>query len=135
MIMQFGALPYRFVRGELSVLLVTSRRTGRWVVPKGHPIRGLSPPASAAREALEEAGVEGVVTPRAIGAYPYRKRLFLGLWRRARVTVFPLRVEKLLETWPEASQRQRRWFVPDEAASVVQPSVLRDLILGFSPPG
>ena len=83
---QYAALPWRQGPAGLEILLLTSRETRRWVLPKGWPMIGVEPQDCAAEEAFEEAGVEGVVTPRPIGAYPYRKRLFLGLWRRARVT-------------------------------------------------
>ncbi|MEN9850080.1 MAG: hypothetical protein RL128_243, partial [Pseudomonadota bacterium] len=56
---QYGALCWRMHRGKVEVLLITSRDTGRWVIPKGWPIDGLAPAQTAAREAWEEAGVEG----------------------------------------------------------------------------
>jgi 8-oxo-dGTP pyrophosphatase MutT (NUDIX family) len=70
---QFAALPWRRRRGErLEILLVTTRRSGRWIVPKGWPIDGCSPRECAAREAMEEAGVLGVIAAEPIGDFPYR---------------------------------------------------------------
>ena len=65
---QFGALPYRFDRhADLEVLLITSRETGRWIIPKGGPIKGFKPGQTAALEAYEEAGVRGRVSARPLG--------------------------------------------------------------------
>lgn len=134
MIRQYGVLPYRVDSdGGVQILLVTSRQTGRWVIPKGHPIAGLSPAESAAREAYEEAGIEGEVAPGALGAFRYRKRIRFGLPRLARVTVFPLCVTRVLRRWPEAHQRRRQWFHRAAAASAVEETALRRMILGFRP--
>ena len=90
---QFGALPYR-ANGEVEVLLVTTRETGRWVIPKGWPMVGKTPRAAAAREALEEAGVVGKAGRRRLGAYNYPKVLKSGATVVCRVTVFPLLVSE-----------------------------------------
>ena len=72
--LQYGALPYRIgASGELELLLVTSRGRGRWIIPKGWPIKGLTPRKAAAREAFEEAGIRGKIGARPIGHYPYAK--------------------------------------------------------------
>ena len=70
---QYAALPYRVAGGRLQVLLVTSRRTRRWIVPKGWPVEGMPASACAALEALEEAGVKGEVQKTPIGHYRYVK--------------------------------------------------------------
>jgi 8-oxo-dGTP pyrophosphatase MutT (NUDIX family) len=81
---QFGALPYRFDGGvSVEVLLVTSREIGRWITPKGRPIKGFKPAETAAREAFEEAGVRGLVSGRPLGRYVYEK------WMEDRVASFP----------------------------------------------
>jgi 8-oxo-dGTP pyrophosphatase MutT (NUDIX family) len=73
---QYGVLPYRFTEtNSLEVLLVTTRQTRRWIVPKGWPIKGLKPPKSAAREAYEEAAIRGTVVTKSIGVFSYEKRL------------------------------------------------------------
>ena len=133
MIRQYGVLPYRLDEtGAMEILLVTSRRTGRWVIPKGHPISGLTPPDSAAREAYEEAGIEGETGLVEVGAYRYTKLLRFRFTRRARVTVFPMKVTRELRTWPEQHQRRRQWFAPAAAAHAVEALGLRRLILAFT---
>src|SRR5947209_20158648 len=103
---QFAALPWRrTAAGEVEVLLITSRETRRWVIPKGWPIKGKSSAKSAAQEAFEEAGVTGKLEKQPVGAYAYDKRLKNGRLQRVRVTVFSLEVEAEAETWPEAAQR------------------------------
>jgi 8-oxo-dGTP pyrophosphatase MutT (NUDIX family) len=126
--MQYAALPFLCGEdGEVRVVLVTSRETKRWVIPKGWPMRKLSPNDAAAREAYEEAGLVGEVGQAAIGAYTYEKRLRRGSIT-CRVTVFPLRVEQRLEAFPEQDQRQVRTFSPEEAAQAVAEPELGDLI-------
>ena len=129
---QVAALPLRRRRsGRLEVLLITSRDTGRWVLPKGWPMAGLDPWEAAAVEALEEAGAEGAVTPAPIGTYDYGKRLDDGGVKPCRVTLYPLRVTRLRDQWKEADERERRWFDPKEAAKRVDEpdlgAMLRDL--------
>ncbi|HTI67256.1 MAG TPA: NUDIX hydrolase [Caulobacteraceae bacterium] len=129
---QYAALPYRQA-GEVEILLVTSRETRRWVIPKGWPMKGKKPHAAAAREALEEAGVTGRIGRSALGAYPYVKWLGNGAPAPCRVRVFPLEVMRERNVWPEMGQRERRWFsVPDAAAAVDEPE-LAELILTFDP--
>ena len=134
MIKQLGALPYRFDGdGELKILLVTSRETRRWVIPKGNPMARRKSHEAAALEAVEEAGAEGEIGTEPIGAFRYRKQRRLLLAVTAEVEVFPLRVERLLDDWPEAHERQRQWFSRAEAAAAVQEPGLKRLILGFDP--
>src|ERR1700710_901515 len=71
---QFAALPWRMAKGSLEILLITTRRTHRWIVPKGWPIAGLTPSACAAFEALEEAGVSGHISKKPIGSFRYSKQ-------------------------------------------------------------
>lgn len=113
-------------------MLITSRETQRWVVPRGNVIRGLAPHLSAAQEAFEEAGIRGHADPEAIGVYRYKKRLRLGRIVPAEVHLFPLEVSEELEEWPERHQRQRRWFSPSEAAEAVAEPELKALILAMS---
>lgn len=128
---QYAALPYRRVHGAIEVMLVTSRETRRWVVPKGWPMKKLAPHEAAAREAYEEAGVEGEVGAEPIGAFDYLKRQMLGV-RHCRVEVFPLQVTQEHDLWPECSQRSRRWFASGEAAGAVQEPELQALIEAFA---
>lgn len=120
---QSAVLPYRILENQLEILLVTSRRKRRWVLPKGVVEPYLSPVDSAAKEAWEEAGVLGTVLPRALGSYTYKK------WGgQCRVQVFPMLVERVAEIWPE-STRQRRWLDAEEAARRVDEPELKELIV------
>src|SRR3954465_12354160 len=97
---QIGALPFRFDdEGGLRVLLITSRESRRWVIPKGWPVRGLKPHRAAEREAYEEAGLEGRIGKSAIGTYAYEKRLSGGLAVPCEVSVFPLQVKAQRKRW------------------------------------
>jgi 8-oxo-dGTP pyrophosphatase MutT (NUDIX family) len=108
--------------------LVTSRDTGRWVIPKGWPIPGLAPHDSAAREAAEESGALGQIGAEAIGIYHYNKQLADGSHVRCAVEVFPLKVEQQLASWPEQAQRDTRWFSVADAADAVQEPDLSAII-------
>jgi 8-oxo-dGTP pyrophosphatase MutT (NUDIX family) len=114
------------------VLLVTSRETKRWIIPKGWPIKGLKPPEAAAREAYEEAGVRGRIAGRAFGHYVYEKRLEdRGTTVPCQVEVFPLWVKRQSKDWPESKQRTARWFSAAEAAALVDNDQLHKLIQEF----
>jgi 8-oxo-dGTP pyrophosphatase MutT (NUDIX family) len=129
MLTQYGVLPVRRAAdGGLEVLLITSRETRRWVVPRGNPIAGKSPSESGAQEALEEAGIVGPVEPEAIGQYSYEKRRRLGIVVPAVVHLFRMSVHEEREDWPEKRQRERRWFAAEEAAAAVQEMELAQLI-------
>ena len=138
MITQYGVIAWKGTEdGGRRVLLITSRDTKRWVIPRGNPISGLSPPEAAAQEAWEEAGIRGETETEAIGAYPYDKRRLNGALVPAEVQVFAMRVSEEAETWPEAKQRERRWFSPAEAAEAVAEPELGALFgkLGLEKPG
>ena len=125
---QIAALPFRKRRGQVEVLLITSRETKRWVIPKGWPMAGLKDFTSAKREALEEAGVTGRISKTAMGIFDYEKRLKAGETMNCSVVVFPLRVKQLLRNWKEKSERSRSWFSVDEAVKRVQEPALRTII-------
>jgi 8-oxo-dGTP pyrophosphatase MutT (NUDIX family) len=126
---QYAALPYRR-NGDsrTQVMLVTSRESGRWVIPKGWPMKRKTPAATAAREAREEAGVVGKVGRDSIGSYSYKKRLKSGAVVACEVRVFPLKVKRQQKSWPERGEREIQWFSRAKAAKVVQESALRDII-------
>jgi 8-oxo-dGTP pyrophosphatase MutT (NUDIX family) len=127
--MQYAALPYRAKgKSKVEVLLVTSRTTRRWIVPKGWPESGMPPHRVAAKEALEEAGVVGKVSRRPIGSFPYDKVLKGGTTARCRVQVFPLRVTRQRKQWPEKHVRQIEWCTPADAAVFVREPQLRRII-------
>jgi 8-oxo-dGTP pyrophosphatase MutT (NUDIX family) len=132
---QFAALPCMARQDGTMVMLVTSRETARWVLPKGWPIKRLSGPQTAAREAFEEAGLIGDVAAKSIGSYHYPKRMPGGGSVACAVDVFPMRVAKLLEDWPERTERQRRWFTLTEAAGAVDEVDLMALLLSLTMPG
>ena len=100
---QYGALCWRMHRGKVEVLLITSRDTGRWVIPKGWPIDGMTPASAAAREAWEEAGVEGMVGEEGLGAFGYDKVLSPRKAVPCSVEVFGLRVAELKDKAPALS--------------------------------
>ncbi|MET3355953.1 UNVERIFIED_ORG: 8-oxo-dGTP pyrophosphatase MutT (NUDIX family) [Xanthobacter viscosus] len=128
---QYAALPYRVRRdGEVQIRLITSRETRRWVIPKGWPMKGLSPPKAAAREAYEEAGLVGVISREPLGMYTYEKRLGTRSVL-CDVLVFPFKVKRLLQKWPERFQRYGFWFSIDSAAAAVQEEDLSELIRSF----
>ncbi|MFE3837486.1 NUDIX hydrolase [Pseudogemmobacter sonorensis] len=128
---QFAALCWRMHGGAPEILLITSRDTGRWIVPKGWPMKGRSPSGAAAREAWEEAGVEGEVSDQAIGRYSYDKVLRRAQSLPCEVLVYPLRVRRLTDDYPERRQRRRKWFSPGKAARKVAEPELRALLAGF----
>ncbi len=127
---QYAALPYR-LSGGLMVLLQTSRDTGRWVLPKGWPMKGRTPYSAARREALEEAGVVGSIAKRSIGTFHYPKRLADGGTVMCEVHVYPLAVEGQRKRWREHRERTQRWFTPHEAAQLVQEPELAALLRAF----
>jgi 8-oxo-dGTP pyrophosphatase MutT (NUDIX family) len=131
---QYGALPYRIgPSGALEIMLITTRRTRRWVIPKGWPIKGLKPEKSAAREAFEEAGVRGSVGKRAIGRFTYEKMLNDdGRAVPCEVRVFPLKVKRQSITWLEAAARETKWLAPPEALELIDEPGLRSLIAEFA---
>jgi 8-oxo-dGTP pyrophosphatase MutT (NUDIX family) len=131
---QFAALPFRIKSGNIQILLITSRETRRWIIPKGWPIRGLGPREVAAKEAIEEAGLVGrFVRKRSIGSYHYSKRLPENQERLCRVEVFLLSVDQQLDDWLEKEQRECRWVAPHEAAHMVDESGLAEILLEVLP--
>lgn len=135
MIRQYGVLAYDIGHdGAPRFLLITSRNTKRWIIPRGNPIPGLSPAQSAAQEAYEEAGLTGLVSAEEIGTYRYEKVRRNGTTTPANVHVFPLRTTVQSGQWPERDERQWRWFTREEAVQAVDEEGLRDLIRHFTPP-
>lgn len=130
---QYAALPWRQRDGALEILLITSRETRRWVIPKGWPIEDIKPGASAAREAFEEAGVLGMPGRKSLGVYHYEKRLRSGRLQHVRVQVFPLEVREQADEWPEKGQREMLWTSPRDAADRVAEPELQALLAAFRP--
>ncbi|EIZ80933.1 hypothetical protein WSK_0325 [Novosphingobium sp. Rr 2-17] len=132
---QIAVLPYRTlsnaVDAPIQILLITSRQSRRWVIPKGGLMKGLPPHAAASQEAEEEAGVLGATCPVPLGSYRYRKQRNSGASVWADVDVYPFAVTDELETWDEQHQRERRWFSLADAATAVDEPDLRALIRSF----
>jgi two-component system phosphate regulon sensor histidine kinase PhoR len=131
---QYGVIPVRpAADGGVEVLLITSRETRRWVVPRGNLVPGKTAIESAAQEAYEEAGISGAVDPEPVGRYFYRKRRRNGALLPAEVRLFRMVVAEERDEWPEKGERERRWFAPQEAAAAVAETELAELIRGLAP--
>lgn len=129
---QVAALCWRQKAGEKQVLLITSRDTGRWILPKGWPIDGLNLPKAAKQEAWEEAGVrKGQLGGAPVGAFTYDKRHDGGFTMPCTAQVFPIEVTDLSKDFPEADERRRKWVSPAKAAEMVDEPELRDLLRTF----
>ncbi len=115
-------------RGKVQVLLATSRDTGRWIIPKGWPIDGLTPAQTAAQEAWEEAGVKGTVSDALIGLFTYDKIEAVHDPLPCVVSVFGVRVATLADKFPERKQRRRKWFDACKAARKVAEPDLRAIL-------
>lgn len=120
--------------GQMQILLITSRGTGRWIIPKGNRMRGTASHRAAELEAYEEAGIRGVACPAPLGQYRYLKTRDDGTARAAKVDVFPLAVTDQLPEWPEQGERELRWFSVPEAANAVAEPDLKSIIAAFREP-
>lgn len=124
---QASAIPFRIGDLGLEVLLVTSIRSGKWILPKGNVDPGNTPAQTAGIEALEEAGVSGSVSSTALAAYGYEKGS-THHW----VQVFALRVEQVHEEWPESGLRRRHWTSLDEAIRLIDQPRVRAVLERFT---
>jgi 8-oxo-dGTP pyrophosphatase MutT (NUDIX family) len=131
---QYGALPYRFSQdAALEILLVTTRGTRRWIIPKGWPIKGLRPAKSAAREAYEEAGVRGRIGAKPVGFFTYDKLPNeAGVNTTCEVKVYPLLVKRQSEVWPESEQRTTQWVEPSRAIAMIKEPGLKKIVASFA---
>lgn len=120
---QSGAIAYREKDGEIEVLLITSRKQQRWIIPKGIVEQDISSGESAAKEAMEEAGIEGVISANPIGEYQYPK--WDGI---CTVAVYLMRVTAVHKDWPEREIRNRKWMRVEEAATLVKEEKLKEMI-------
>ncbi|MCA0059208.1 MULTISPECIES: NUDIX hydrolase [unclassified Mesorhizobium] len=127
-IRQVAAIPFRLdQRGDIEVMLVTSRTTRRFIVPKGWPMKGKSGRKAATIEAQEEAGVLGKTLKQPAGTYSYWKRL-ANRFVRIDVIVYLLEVTQELADWQEAKRRQRAWLAPADAAMLIDEPELSTLV-------
>lgn len=129
---QFAALCWRIKDGKVQICLVTTRRTGRWILPKGWPMHKQTPAAAAATEAYEEAGLRGAPSDTCLGAYSYIKPL-QDENTPIITMVYPLHVEKIFKKWPESHQRRRKWFNQRKAAEKLTEPGLKQIVATFRP--
>lgn len=123
---QSSVVPYRIGPDGIDVLMITSAKRKRWILPKGIVEPEMSPAMSAAKEALEEAGAEGDVSPESIGRYHYEK------WGGAcHCDVYPMRVTMLHEDWLERDVRSREWVAADIAIKRIRHKKLRAIVRKF----
>ncbi|ASD25774.1 NUDIX domain [Brevundimonas diminuta] len=130
---QIAALPWRHGSNGVEIMMITSRETRRWVIPKGNRMAGKTDAEAAVIEAYEEAGVQGDVMGAPIGWFRYGKRLKSGRVQATIASVYPLEVFIQLGAWPEDAQRERRWMSTEDAAAVVDEDELAELIRDFDP--
>lgn len=130
---QHAALCYRISQGSPEILLITTRGTGSWMLPKGWPMSGKSAGSTAAQEAWEEAGVRGKCEKREIGRFFYMKTVEDGEDIPCVISVHPIEVKRLEQHFPEAGQRRRKWFSPRKAASKVTVPSLARILRDFNP--
>jgi 8-oxo-dGTP pyrophosphatase MutT (NUDIX family) len=127
---QAGVIAYRILDGKVQVLLMTSRDTGRWIIPKGNIDAGATPAKAAEKEAYEEAGVKGTITSLLpLGIYTYFKKLESGEARAATVEVYLLRVKERLKKWPEKGERKLSWVSTKEAVRLIEEPGVVPLLL------
>jgi 8-oxo-dGTP pyrophosphatase MutT (NUDIX family) len=120
---QSAVIPYRFADDELQIMLITSLHKKHWIIPKGIIENNLTPASSAEKEAFEEAGIRGRLSPHSVGEYQYEK------WGGVcTVTVFLMAVEEVLQLWPEANLRTRKWVSIAEAEKLVDIESLKAII-------
>ncbi|MDE0984246.1 MAG: NUDIX hydrolase [Yoonia sp.] len=129
---QFAALCYRFKGGRLQVCIVTTRNTGRWILPRGWPTHKQTAHDGAAIEAFEEAGVTGQVFPDAVGTYVYDKPIDDGI-APVLVVVYAIHAVDVAKKWPEKKQRKRRWVSLKKAAAKLQEPGLKHIVASFDP--
>ncbi len=127
---QSGVIAYGVFEGQLSIVLVTSMDTKRWVLPKGHIEPGMSPKDSAGKEAFEEGGIEGIVSDVSIGYYDHTKhdQKNSNIYR---VHLFPMEIVRLFKDWPEANLRKRQWMTIPQAIKAVNEIELKSLLKKF----
>ncbi|MFY0679603.1 MAG: NUDIX hydrolase [Thalassovita sp.] len=131
--LQVAALCHRGHGDDVEILLITSRDTGRWIIPKGWPIRGMELSQAALQEAWEEAGVHNsVALSDPIGIYGYDKRLNPEFAVPVETHVFAIQVSELADDYPEVDQRKRMWIAPSKAADLVDEDELKQLLRDFS---
>ena len=128
---QFAALCYRLRKGKPEILMITSRASRRWIIPKGWPMDGKTPAQSAMTEAWEEAGVIGKPIDLCLGLYSYRKWMGPKQFLPCVALVYPVKVKSLADDFPEKGQRKRKWMRPKKAAERVSEPELAQILRNF----
>jgi 8-oxo-dGTP pyrophosphatase MutT (NUDIX family) len=130
---QVGALPWRMSHSgrDVELLLITSRSSGKWIIPKGWPMRGRTAPEAAAIEAFEEAGVQGRIELNPVGSFVYLKNHPILGRLKFMLLVYPLAVDRCVEEWPEQRQRTRQWVEISAAMRLVESEGLRAVMQKF----
>jgi len=129
-VLQSAALAYRFEDNTPKVLMITSRNSGRWILPKGHIEKGQTPRDAVTVEAYEEAGLKGQVAETEIGSYFYKKADRKDV-KGFKVAVYPMEVSDIADDWPEKTQRRRVWMDFNTAANSVDEPDLKVLLSDF----
>lgn len=132
---QYAALCFRAAaQGEgIEILVVTSRDSGRWIIPKGWPMKDKKPHEAAAIEAFQEAGIRGKVRKKPVGSYTYLKLMDDGDVVPCIVDVFQIEATELADKFKEKGERRLAWVSPDEAARRVREIELKSLLVEFKP--
>ncbi|MBE0571276.1 MAG: NUDIX hydrolase [Ignavibacteriaceae bacterium] len=120
---QSGVIPYRKKNGKTEVLLVTSIRRKKWIIPKGFIEYNMSPFQSAKKEAFEEAGVRGSNTTKILGSYTVRKN-----GSELLTKIYSMKVTRIFKDYPEKNLRKRKWFSIYDAAKKVEIDELATII-------
>lgn len=129
---QFAALCWRMKGKKVQICLVTSRGSGRWILPKGWPMHNETPAQAAATEAWEEAGIRGQAIDFCLGAYSYIKPIG-NVPAPVVVMIYPVAVTNIHDDWPEAKSRKRKWMRPKKAAAKLSDHGLRKIVRKFDP--
>ena len=129
---QFAALCWRIRNGKVEICLVTTRNTGRWILPRGWPMHKQTPAQAAATEAYEEAGIKGDAIDHCLGVYSYVKPLRTGDAPIV-VLVYPVHARTVLSDWPEKGERRRKWLRPKKAAKKIAEPELQRIVANFKP--
>ncbi|MEN8894846.1 MAG: NUDIX hydrolase [Yoonia sp.] len=129
---QFAALCYRYKNDKLQVCIVTTRNTGRWILPRGWPTHKKTAYDGAAIEAFEEAGVTGQVFPNAVGTYVYDKPIDDGV-APVLVVVYAIHATDVAKKWPEKAERKRKWVSLKKAAAKLDEPGLKQIVATFDP--
>ncbi len=123
---QSGVVPYRKKSGKIEILLITSMKKKRWIIPKGYVEFNMSAFESAKKEAYEEAGIIGTNETAELGHYNRKKPAGL-----TTVKVFSMEVTEELEEYPEKKARKRKWFPQKEAAEIISMPEVGQMIMSL----